>query len=44
MRLREAQIAEKSIMLGVMAAYAAGALILASVLVATSLWPGVPVP
>jgi hypothetical protein len=34
--------ADKTVMLGVMAAYVAGALILLSSLVATSLWPGIP--
>ena len=41
MRIREFQIIDRTVLLGVVAAYAAGALILLSVLISTSVWPAV---
>lgn len=41
MRFGGVEIADRAVVLGILAAYAAGALIMLSVLAATSLWPGV---
>jgi hypothetical protein len=43
MRFGGVDIADKAVVLGVVAAYAAGALIMLSILAATSLWSG-PIP
>ncbi|NIJ47195.1 hypothetical protein [Rhizomicrobium electricum] len=40
MRFGRVDMAGRAVVLGVVAAYAAGALIMLSILVATSLWPG----
>jgi hypothetical protein len=44
MRLRQSENADKAVVLGAMAAYAAGALIMISILLATSLWSSVAPP
>lgn len=41
MRIRQFQIIDRAVMLGVLAAYAAGALIVLSVLICTAIWPAI---
>ena len=41
MRIREFQITDRTVLLGLIAAYTAGALIVLSVLISTSVWPAI---